>query len=99
MVCVCVRAHAGVHACVYVSAMWSPKDNLEEMVLSFHREGPKLKLHVVRLGSRCLYPLSHLSSMLFYTQRPPSFFFLRYQAMPDFLTSLPLELTTGVSRA
>lgn len=61
MVYVCVCAHARVRARVYVPAMWNSKDNFE-LLLSFHREGPKLKLYVVRLGSRCFYLQSHLSS-------------------------------------
>ena len=56
-VCVCVCAH--VHVCVYVwksGQMW-------ELVLALYYMGSRDGILVVRLGSKCLYPQSHLYSL------------------------------------
>lgn len=45
--------------------MWGTEENLWESVLSFLHVGSKNRSRVVRLGSKRLYPLSHLSSPLF----------------------------------
>lgn len=37
------------------------EDNYEGPVLSFHRVSPRIQTQIISLGSRCLYPLSHLS--------------------------------------
>lgn len=39
------------------------KDNSWELLVSFHCEGPGIKLRSSRLGWRCLYPTSHLASL------------------------------------
>lgn len=45
--------------------MWGTEENLWESVLSFLHVGSKNRSRVFRLGSKRLYPLSHLSSPLF----------------------------------
>lgn len=40
---------------------WSSEDNLQVSVLSFHFRAPWDQTQVIRLGIKCLCPLSHLS--------------------------------------
>lgn len=34
-----------------------------ELVLSFHRVDPGIPIQILRLGSKCLYPLNHLAGL------------------------------------
>lgn len=49
-ICVYARAHS------HVSQVWTSKDNFGELLLPFHRVGPKDRTLAVRPGLRC--PLS-----------------------------------------
>lgn len=42
--------------------VWRSRDNTQEMALSFHCLGPRDQTHIVRLGSKHLYPCSHFTS-------------------------------------
>ena len=55
--CVCMYVHMSVHAMTW---MWSSEDSFWELVLTFHHVGLGDQTQAVRLGGKCLYPLTHL---------------------------------------
>lgn len=61
--CVCMRAY--MCACVHVH-MCRSEDNLQVLVLSFHHAGPGGETQVIRVGSQCLCPRSHLRGLISY---------------------------------
>lgn len=46
--------------------MWRSENILCESILSFYHMGPGTQTQAVRLGSTCLYLLSHLASPVIY---------------------------------
>lgn len=42
--------------------VWTSEDNLWRTVLLFHHMGSRNPTRVIRLGGKCLYPLSHATS-------------------------------------
>lgn len=45
--------------------MCKSEDNFPELFLCFHHVGSGVQTQVVRLGSKCLYPLGHLSGLTY----------------------------------
>lgn len=64
-------------ACMYYSVYVGPRGQLQKSVLSFHLGHLRGLTHIIRLGSKCLYPLGHLvSTQLHSFSLLPFFYFL-----------------------
>lgn len=61
-----------IYLCVYIHGwaslyhgMCDPEDSLQELVLSSHHVQPRGQTRVAKLGSQCLYTLSHFINSWF----------------------------------
>ena len=67
---------------------------VRELIFSFHLEGPRDRTQVVRLGSKHLYPWTHLSGLLRHLMVPK----LEFSSSPNvFFTSVDTTLCHCVS--
>lgn len=58
-VCVSIRGCA----CTHTHSIRRPKDNLEELVISFYHVGPGNQMQIIRPGGKYLYLLSRLARL------------------------------------
>lgn len=70
--CVCVLAytHTCMHGCMYlclnvIAHVLELEESLWESCCSFHSVKPKGRIQVIRAGTKCLYPLHHLTNSLY----------------------------------
>lgn len=47
--------------CVNMGVLWRSQDNLQVSVLSFHSEGPRSHVQVIKLGCKYVHSLSHVA--------------------------------------
>lgn len=77
---------------VYV---WRTEDNLYGLVLSYHHGVPRDQTRIIRIGSKHLYPLSHLSGPL---MRSLLLYRIGVYFLPKPVKPLPLSMNLLTSK-